>query len=68
MAEFSSTGVLQPTVTPNAVVATSGSVFPVTPLFVSRTATMSLGQFVGDGSKGTADKLNQIMRSPKQAP
>ena len=44
VAEFSSIGVLQPTVTPSAVVATSGSVFPGNPVVFQPNGDYILGR------------------------
>jgi uncharacterized delta-60 repeat protein len=47
VAEFNSTGVLQPTVTPNTLVATSGPVFPGNPVVFQPNGDYILGKFVG---------------------
>jgi uncharacterized delta-60 repeat protein len=47
VAEFSSTGVLQPTVTPNTLVATTGPVFPDNPVVFQPNGDCILGESVG---------------------
>jgi uncharacterized delta-60 repeat protein len=57
VAEFSSTGVLQPTVTPNTVVATSGSVFPGNPVVFQPNGDYIVGEFAGAGFQKTDDQI-----------
>jgi uncharacterized delta-60 repeat protein len=58
--EFSSTGVLQPTVTPNALVATSGPVFPGNPVVFQPNGDYIVGEFVGAGSKMSDDQISRF--------